>query len=216
MTVESNSAERILHILKRHGEMTSAAVAKHLCMTSMGARQHLLQLQEQGKVWGEKRAEKVGRPSLYWRLTALGHQSFNVHDYRFSNELLIAIQDAMGDEGVQVVLDSRQDRTLRSYRARLMECIDLHSRLVELVIIREQEGYMASMYESDGHYYFVEDHCPICEVAKQCNNLCDSELQVFQLCFADLARVSRVSHLLEDDRHCVYQFTPSLSSKAIA
>ena len=48
MSSQQNSTVKILHLLKMKGPQTAKTLAENLTMTSMGARQHLLQLLEHG------------------------------------------------------------------------------------------------------------------------------------------------------------------------
>ena len=172
--------------------MTAAKLAEHMAMTAMGARQHLLQLQSEGIVKNEKRAEKVGRPSLYWHLTGAGHRQFtDTHD-SFSSEILVAVRNTFGDAGVDRVLAAREDRILADYQLHLFDFDTLPERLAQLVTLREKEGYMASMQKTDAGFLLIEDHCPICHAAQTCRAICHSELDIFSRCFADLAKVTRV------------------------
>jgi predicted ArsR family transcriptional regulator len=208
LTTLNSSTQRILSLLKKHGALTAGNLAEKMAMTAMGARQHLLQLQSDGIVKSEKRAEKVGRPSLYWRLTNIGHQHFtDTHDL-LSAEILIAVQSAYGDEGVNKILSTREERILAEYQLHLFDYETLPERLAQLVILREKEGYMASMARTASGFLLIEDHCPICHAAQTCTAICDSELAVFTRCFSDLAQVARTAHIFNQDRHCVYQFTP--------
>lgn len=208
MTALNTSTQRILRLLKHHGAMTSGDVAERMAMTSMGARQHLLQLQTDGIVSSKSRAEKVGRPSLYWQLTREGHAQFTDGHDTFSAELISAIECTLGDDGLRNVLVAREQKIMSEYKRKLIQFADLERRLFELVTIREQEGYMASYTQSSNGFILTENHCPICTVAQTCHAICQSELTIFKDCFDDLASVSRLSHVLEGSRHCVYQFTP--------
>jgi predicted ArsR family transcriptional regulator len=50
----------------------------------------------------------------------------------------------------------------------------------------------------------VENHCPICAAAKECQQFCRSELRVFQQALGDDVRVERVDHILAGARRCAY------------
>jgi predicted ArsR family transcriptional regulator len=50
----------------------------------------------------------------------------------------------------------------------------------------------------------VENHCPICAAAKQCQKFCRSELDLFQRVLGPDCSVGRVEHMLEGARRCVY------------
>ena len=58
----SNTNERILFRLKTCGPQTAEALAQHLEMTPVGARQHLNKLAERVLVTYQDARENVGRP----------------------------------------------------------------------------------------------------------------------------------------------------------
>jgi predicted ArsR family transcriptional regulator len=51
----------------------------------------------------------------------------------------------------------------------------------------------------------IEDHCPICAAATQCQGFCRSELALFQRCLGPGATVERTEHLLAGARRCAYR-----------
>jgi predicted ArsR family transcriptional regulator len=74
-----------------------------------------------------------------------------------------------------------------------------------LVQARSAEGYMAELEpQDDGSLLLIENHCPICAAAKQCQKFCRSELDVFQRVLGPDCSVGRVEHMLAGARRCVY------------
>ena len=63
--------------------------------------------------------------------------------------------------------------------------------------------------ESDGSYLFIEKHCPICEVAAACGNLCRFETGMIRSVLGDGVEVERTEHMLLGGRRCAYRITPS-------
>jgi len=86
----------------------------------------------------------------------------------------------------------------------------LAGKIKALARQRTAEGYMAeAVPEKRGAYLLIEHHCPICEAARSCTGLCDSELEVFQKSLGEGVRVERTQHLLSGGARCVYRITKS-------
>ena len=74
---------------------------------------------------------------------------------------------------------------------------------------RSSEGYMAEVEtRDDGALLLVENHCPICAAARQCQQFCRSELDLFQRVLGPGCTVGRVEHMLDGARRCVYVIKP--------
>jgi predicted ArsR family transcriptional regulator len=68
---------------------------------------------------------------------------------------------------------------------------------------------MAEVVENaDGSYQYVEKHCPICEAAKACTNLCLKELEMFQDVLGNKVEITRGEHIIKGDNRCVYRVVP--------
>jgi predicted ArsR family transcriptional regulator len=62
---------------------------------------------------------------------------------------------------------------------------------------------------AEGGWLLVEDHCPICAAATQCQGFCRSELALFRRCLGPEATVERTEHLLAGARRCAYRIRPA-------
>jgi len=199
----------IVKLLKTEGEMDSAQLAERLGLTAMGVRQHLYALQEQKLVGYDERATGVGRPTKFWSLTPEANRLFPDAYAELSVSLLDALGDAFGAAGLQRVLESRSQRQLAAYRARISRSMSLKEKLQRLAQLRTEEGYMAEV-QSTGkdQYLLVENHCPICAAATACRGFCDTELDVFRSVLGPQVHIERVEHIIAGNRRCAYRITP--------
>ncbi|MDF2179746.1 transcriptional regulator [Aliiglaciecola sp. CAU 1673] len=208
MSDTSASTDKILFLLKARGEQTAKQLSQALDMTSMGARQHLLQLQSQGLVCAVHRAEKVGRPSQYWQLTDKAFGRFPDAHRPLALQLLQSARELYGEEGVNALVQHREKALKHEYMAKMAEETSLQGKLEALCLLRSKEGYMAEWFQqSEGVFWFVENHCPICDAAKSCASLCQSEMELLQSCLGDGINLSRQEHILQGQRRCSYQIT---------
>ncbi|WP_341502464.1 metalloregulator ArsR/SmtB family transcription factor [Gallaecimonas sp. GXIMD4217] len=207
--MQQASADKILYLLKTRGPQTAQGLAEHLGMTSMGSRQHLLGLEEEGLVESFSEKRKVGRPSRVWRLSAAGHRRFPDRHEDLTLAMLDGIKAVFGDQGLDQLIGHREERMRADYGAALAACPDLRAKVEKLAQIRAGEGYMAEVQaHPDGGWLLVENHCPICAAASSCQDFCRSELALFAHCLGEDAEISRQEHLLSGARRCVYHIRP--------
>ena len=199
------SADKILQTIKREGAVTAKQLADALDMTTMGARQHLQTLENDDLLTFEDLKVKVGRPTRHWSLTKKGHAQFADRHSELTIQVIEAVENLFGQEGLQKVADEREAKTLAHYQEELSLCFDSFSKLKRLVELRQQEGYMAELEKTDCGYLLIENHCPICKAATRCPSLCRSELAIFQTLLGDELSVERTEHIVAGQRRCVYQ-----------
>lgn len=205
-----DAKRRIVDILKTGGPSTAAAIAAALDVTSVAVRQHLSALESAGLVRQQPvAAAGRGRPALLWSLTDAADRLFPDHHGALTVELIGAMRNALGDQGLDRVIEARARDQVGRYRALLPAGrASLKSRVEALAEQRSREGYMADVEQQrGGAYLLIENHCPICEAAECCTGLCRSELQVFQEALGPDAIVERTEHLLSGDRRCAYRIT---------
>ena len=200
-------ADAILLLLKTKGEKSTLAVAEHLGVSRQAARVHLENLAAQRLVVTATARHGVGRPKAIWGLTEVAQARFPDTHAQMTVELIDAVRQEFGEDGLERLLARREIATAQSYKRALEQANDIVSRLTRLSELRAAEGYMASWHlEPDGSYLLVEDHCPICAAATTCQGFCRSELALFEMLLAP-ARVERVEHLLAGARRCAYRIT---------
>ncbi|WP_330148910.1 metalloregulator ArsR/SmtB family transcription factor [Shewanella xiamenensis] len=202
------TTDKIIQLLKLHGPLTAKTLAEELALTTMGVRQHLQALEEEGDVDIEDRVEGRGRPTRYWGLTEQSRTHFADRHSELSLQLIDSVKMIFGDQGLDKLIEHREQTAMQQYRSALQGMTDITSRLTKLVELRTLEGYMATQEQADGVFWLLENHCPICSAATKCQNFCRSELQQFQQLFADIATVSREEHIIDGARRCAYRIAP--------
>ncbi|MCW8196280.1 transcriptional regulator [Proteobacteria bacterium 005FR1] len=207
MSQLADSQEEILLQLKQKGPQSARALAEILAITPMGIRQHLAILAEKGLVSeGAEHKQGRGRPVRPWQLTEKGHSRFPDAHSQVSVELIAAVRDTFGEDGLDRLIARRTDQTLANYRQALAQHETLPTKLRKLAEIRSREGYMAEVERVDkGEWLLLENHCPICAAAKACQGFCRSELQSFQELLREQATVERTDHILQGARRCAYR-----------
>lgn len=204
-----NTAEQILFLLKTRGPRTAQQLADLLGLTSMGARRQLEAAEQKGLAGHEDVADKAGRPSRRWRLTAAGHARFPDRHSDLTVNLIRQARAVFGEEGLERLIAAREQATEAHYRMEVDSAAGLPARAAALAAAREAEGYMAETeVRGDGSVLLIENHCPICAAATECQKFCRSELEIFQRVMGQGCSVERAEHLLSGARRCVYVIKP--------
>jgi predicted ArsR family transcriptional regulator len=125
-------------------------------------------------------------------------------------ELLDAMRDALGTNGIDRVIDTRAQHQLAAYRAAVPDAgtATLERRVRALARQRTAEGYMADVHRDGDSVVLVEHHCPICTAATACPGFCRSELELFRETLGPDVTVERTAHLLAGDVRCAYLIRP--------
>ncbi|MCP4956886.1 helix-turn-helix transcriptional regulator [Photobacterium aquimaris] len=199
--------EKILYHIKCDGPVTAKVLADKFQLTTMGIRQHLQTMEEQGLVDAYDVKVKVGRPTRHWQLTSQGHQHFSDHHDELAVQTLDAVNDLFGHQGLQAIINKREQQTLEHYQTAITDCLDLKTKLVALTELRQRDGYMAELICDDNGFLLIENHCPICLAATRCPSLCQSELAVFQQLLGENAVIHRQEHIITGQRRCAYRIT---------
>tara|TARA_B100001939_G_scaffold246234_1_gene213464 strand:- start:6102 stop:6803 length:702 start_codon:yes stop_codon:yes gene_type:complete len=206
----AKTKDRILTYLKQDGPQEAPELAARLNITDMAVRQHLYELQNQELVAPITRPRPKGRPGKAWSLTEKANRHFPDSHADFALGLIQSIRTAFGEEGMNRLLDLRAEEQTAEYRRQLEKQPTLRERLDHLARIRSREGYMAEVLpaEKEGEYLLVENHCPVCEAARECSGICARELLVFRQVLGAEVEIKRMEHIIEGARRCAYLVRP--------
>ncbi|NIH20639.1 helix-turn-helix transcriptional regulator [Morganella morganii] len=196
--------EKLLILLKKHGPMQASEAGEHLGTTGEAARQQFTKLARDGMVEAHSECRGVGRPVQRWHLTALGNKRFPDCHAELTVKILTTIRRELGEDAIGKIITARENEARRDYFDKLQGADTLEERIIRLVAIRTEEGYMAQWEkEPEGSWLIIENHCPICSAARMCQGFCRAELELFQTVLD--ANVERVEYLLTGSRRCVYR-----------
>jgi predicted ArsR family transcriptional regulator len=200
-----NAADRVLTLLKTRGPLSAAELASELGITGEGARLQLQKLGDEGLVHADSSSKGVGRPVLIWSLTALGNARFPDTHTELTLQFIQTIKTVLGKEALDSVVNAREKNQLDKYNKALQGISGLENRLNSFAEIRSTEGYLAEWKKEGDTYYFIENHCPICCAANECDNICTSEMRTFVSILGEEMNVSRMEHIINGARRCVYK-----------
>jgi len=210
---KTKTREQILHHLKMAGPQEAAVLAENFGLTAMAIRQHLYDLEKSGEISHTTQPRPKGRPAKVWHLTEKSNSHFANSHADLALGLISSVKTAFGEEGMEKLLDIRFHEQVDDYSRRLKDSQNLEERLENLALIRTKEGYMADVLDGpEDQYLFVENHCPVCQVAKTCSGICARELEVFKEIMGDDISVERTEHITQGARRCAYAVKPKSKS----
>jgi predicted ArsR family transcriptional regulator len=203
----SDAKRRVLERLKRLEDATVAELAAACALTEAGIRAHLESLEQHGLVERRSGATPArGRPPVRWSLTPLAGELFPDRHADLTVELLTAVRAAVGEEGLDRIIDARADRQRAAYQRVVPDgTAPLRRRVAALARQRSAEGYMAETKVEGDSVVLIEHHCPVCQAAESCTGLCRGELDLFRGVLGADVEVDRTQHLLAGDARCVYR-----------
>jgi len=197
--------DKIIQLLKTNGAMTAKSLAFELGVTTMGIRQHMLQLENECTVDYQDKKVARGRPTRCWSLTKQSDCRFPNGHEALTVQLIESVKLVFGESGLNKLIEQREKESFKLYSKSLDKHNNLNDKLKELAKLRCDEGYMASIEKKGNIYWLLENHCSICAAASQCLNFCRSELQLFQSLLKDQATITREEHIMQGARRCAYK-----------
>jgi len=194
------------------GETTLALISSDLGITKEGVRQHLVKLSEEGLINTLNKSDGVGRPTTYFSLTDKALARFPDSHAQLTVDLLRSVKNVLGENALDLLIGDREKQTYTRYENELTNCKDIQQKLERLTQLRSEEGYMAEWKESDGAWYFIENHCPICAAATECQGFCRAELRNFKQLLGTGYEITRTQHIITDGTKCIYKINPTTGS----
>ena len=209
----SATRTRILHLLKTSGGLSAGELAKVLGVTAVAVRKQLGALEAEALVVTRSRPGSRGRPSTVYVVSEAGEAHFPQAYNRLVVDLLQDLT-ALGGEGqLDRLFHLGNERLAKTYALRLAG-LPFTEAIHELARARNDDGYMASVEEKDGHLVLTEHNCPIYDVAQRFPHACQCEHELFEKVLQ--TTIKRELTLVEGGSACRYEFasTESLTSSA--
>ncbi|HET9571253.1 MAG TPA: metalloregulator ArsR/SmtB family transcription factor [Bacteroidales bacterium] len=200
----NKTPQKILRHLKMNGPTTASVLANVFEMTSEGMRLHLLKLEERGLVQSERMNKGVGRPTIVYRLTSNSGIQFPDNHANLTVQILESVQRILGAEALQLLVEDKKSKDFQRYEKALENAETVEEKLERLTDIRNKEGYMAEWSKVENEWVFVENNCPICKAAVQCDGFCRAEIENIQKLLGEKLKIERNDHTVEGSRRCSY------------
>ena len=207
----SKSHQQLVSYLKLRGPQSIKALAKHLNMTTMGVRQHLHILNDEGITTTTGPIDqKRGRPAFFWTLTKNGHSLFDDHHSSFITEFLEDLRSTEhGVAALSEALEIRQQRIQHEYKEDLSSVGEtLNEKMLAIASLRSSKGYLSEARLLPHGWLLIENHNPIFAAEKYLKAYIDSDLILLNFLLSGLATVTRTESLLDGERRSAFKVTP--------
>lgn len=197
--------DRVIWMLKTRGPQPLAAIATEMKVTTEGARFQLLKLANEGLVESITESKGRGRPQQIWSLTSVGQARFPDTHAELTVKLIRTIKETLGQKALDTIIEANGQSGVDKYLQELKGIQGLENKVAQLAGVRDREGYMAEYEKDEEGYLLIENHCPICAAATECQNFCLSELNTFRTVLGENVIIKRVDHILSGSRRCAYR-----------
>lgn len=206
-TGKPSTKQNILQELLKQGRANASALASSLDISSQAVRRHLGELETEGLIEHSAVQTGMGRPQHYYQLSHHGRSLFPHRYGEFTVSFLDTLTETVGQERVSKVLAKQWQKKAQEYRDRLGNGT-LAQRVAKLVQLRQEEGYMAELHQTQpqsnkAEFIFTEYNCAISEVAQSYPSVCGHELEMFSAILPDCT-VKRTHWLNEGEHRCGY------------
>jgi len=202
----SDSQQKLLDLVKRHGELTVAGAVDQLDLATTTVRQHFSALEEEGLVDRTERAEGRGRPTAYFSLSDAARQLYPSNDGTVLSELL----NYLSREGYHRAIDdffqeywNRRRRELRE-RLEAADAETLEERLDVLSDFLREQGFMPEIEIDEATVTIRECNCPLRGSVESTRLPCRLEAEFLEQVVERV--LNRVDYIPAGATACTYEF----------
>lgn len=205
MSKEMSTRQAILELLKKKRELSVSGLKQHLDITEMAVRKHLVKLEGEHLINSRTVRQPMGRPVIFYSLTGEGEKLFPNNYDKIAVEILRDIQESLGTDAIDQLFENREQRMRKKYVRRIYEEDTLKDKVLDLVDVQSESGYMAEYIESkdDKEFVFAQYNCPIIAIADRYDKPCHCELNLFKEVLGT-DQVERVECIAKGGKSCKY------------
>ena len=201
-----STKQNILQALLKQDRATAGQLAQALNLSTQAIRRHLNELSADRLIEYHSVQQGMGRPQHLYQLSSDGRDRLSPQKYsEFAVNFLDTLAETVGKEQVSKVLEKQWQRKAAEYRDRLGKG-NLKQRINKLVQLRQEEGYMAEVYQpspQQKEFVLVEHNCAISDVAESYPSICGHELEMFAAVLPDCI-VQRTQWINNGEHRCGY------------
>ena len=197
--------QRILEILKEHGEATIDELSESLGLTSVTVRHHLDILRGEGlvEVPEVKRRATPGRPQYVYTLTQVADEHFPKNYAGFTNLMITEIKERLAPAELDRILRGMAHRMVAD-APRPIAGETIEQRLTRLVNFLNQKGYIAKWdraQENNG-YYLHTTNCPYHDISHNHTQVCVMDMTLISELLGTAPE--RISWMTAGEFDCTY------------
>ncbi|MEK5040318.1 helix-turn-helix transcriptional regulator [Sporosarcina sp. FSL K6-3457] len=202
MDTRLTTKEKLLNLLKKETEMTVSQMAQVLEITEMAVRKHLNILERDSFIHISELKQPLGRPVQVFSLTSQADVLFPKSYDNLTVDFLNDLQALQGNDIIDHLFEKRRQRLADHYSSHMKNNLSNEEMVETLKDIQVEKGYMADVIKiGDNQFELIEHNCPIFEVAKNFNQACNCETNMFKEVL-NTDGVRRTSCKADGDNHC--------------
>jgi predicted ArsR family transcriptional regulator len=201
---ENPTRKQIITLLNREKNLTVAGMAKHMGVTPMAVRQHLLYLENRGIINYKPKKNGIGRPVFLYNLTDKAIESFPKTYGSFIKDLLGIIEGEDGRKKLDRIFSKQREQKIVVKQKALEGKKTIKDKIKALARQLDKDGFMVDYEETEDAYIFKQYNCLLSCIASEYPEVCKHELQMYR----DLIGhdIDRVAWKVNGDSACVYTF----------
>jgi predicted ArsR family transcriptional regulator len=202
---------RILEILKEHGDVTVAELARQLGMAPVSVRHHLDVLQGEQLICAPRvrHGGTVGRPRQVYALTEAASAYFPSNHGKLALGLLEEIKGLLSPGDLQALFDRLADSMVAEARV-LPGDATVKERVEHAVDFLNERGYLARYELIDGRYVIYTLNCPYAGLAEHHRELCGMDKRMLDRLVGGTPSV--VTRIADGDCRCAYDVEDSVAT----
>jgi len=201
--LENSTVWKILLLLKKNGEMSIEEMSNALNITTIGVRQHILNLERNGYVTYQTRRKGVGRPGYIYTLTKKSEELFPDSYKKFILETLQDIEETDGRKKIEQIFRRRKERLFAQKSLLLKDAKNFKTKVSLFINSLKNDGYLIDLLERPHEIELIQYNCPISAVSSNYKEACRYELELYRELFGN--GVERLSCASEGHRYCSYR-----------
>ncbi len=190
---ESSTKTRLLLLVKKSGGVSLSQLSEALGVSKAAVLKHVCEMEREGLLQRKYVPSGKGRPICKVSITERGHEILPKSYSFIAMEALDYVNEKIGREGVNQILQTRTGKILKQYGA-IMENLGHDQRVLKLRELRDIDGYMAESRKLDDETFeLCESNCPIMQISEKFSEACSTERHLFsELLGADVETTHRV------------------------
>jgi predicted ArsR family transcriptional regulator len=191
----------VLETIRTHSYITVAALAELLGISIISVRHHLNGLQAEGLVKVELDRQPVGRPKHIYSLTEAAQRYFPNKYHVLVERLLDELKASLLPEQVEAIIERMASNVAARHGTFTPEGT-LEQRLVHLVNVLGEEGFMAEIRHVDDNTVLAALNCPYVYIGQRHPEVCRIDHAIIKSVLG--ADVQQTSCVLNGDRSCTF------------
>jgi predicted ArsR family transcriptional regulator len=201
---------QIVELLRRHGELTVAALSRELGIAAPALRRHLDILAAEGMVAYRTVKQAAGRPYFRFYLTEQAQEAASTGYARLLERLVVDAAALPAGDGssramLDLLLDRLADHLAEDYRSRV-HGNTLEERVRSLTEALRSEGILDQWERREDGIHLYNAACPHRRAALAAHELCGSERRAIAKLLGE--DVDQIGRMVDGQSCCEYVVRP--------